>query len=214
MRVKGQTDAKPNMKIIEDGRAPNPRRVRIFLAEKGIDLEYEQLDIMASEHKSENFTGLNPMQRIPVLVLDDGTPISETISICRYFEALRPHPPLMGTSPLEKATIDMWLRRVEEKLLMAVANVLRHTNPRMAVLEDPQVPEWGEANRPKVSWMLDVLDAELATRSYIAGDEYSLADITALVGVDFMKVIKMDIGARDNLRRWHDRVSARPSASA
>ena len=214
MRVKGQTDANSIMKIIEDGRAPNPRRVRIFLAEKGIDIEYEQLDIMASEHKSEAFKGLNPMQRIPVLILDDGTAISETISICRYFEALQPEPALMGTSPVEKATIDMWLRRVEEKLLMPVANVLRHTNPRMAVLEDPQVPEWGEANRPKVSWMLDVLDGELGSRDYIAGNDYSLADITTLVAVDFMKVIKIDIGTRDNLRRWHDRVSARPSASA
>lgn len=202
------------MKIIEDGRAPNPRRVRIFLAEKGIDMEYEQLDIMSEDHKSEAFADLNPMQRIPVLVLDDGTALSETISICRYFEALQPEPPLMGTTPLEIATIDMWLRRVEERLLMSVASVLRHTNPRMAVLEQPQVPEWGEANRPKVEWMLDVLDAELADRDYIAGDHYSLADITALVGVDFMKVIKIDMGDRENLRRWHDRVSARPSASA
>ncbi len=202
------------MKIIEDGRAPNPRRVRIFMAEKGIDIEYQQLDIMAEEHKTEAFAGLNPMQRIPVLLLDDGTAISETISICRYFEALHPDPPLMGSTPLEIATIDMWLRRVEEKLLMAVANVLRHTNPRMAVLESPQVPEWGEANRPKVEWMLDVLDFELGSRDYIAGDTYSLADITTLVGTDFMKVIKLDIGDRDNLRRWHDRVSARPSATA
>ncbi len=202
------------MKIIEDGRAPNPRRVRIFLAEKGIDMEYEQLDIMAEDHKSEAFKGLNPMQRIPVLILDDGTAISETIAICHYFEALKPDPPLMGTSPLEKAVIDMWQRRVEERLLMTVAHVLRHTNPRMAVLEKPQVPEWGEANRPKVEWMLDVLDGELAERPYIAGDEYSLADISALVGVDFMRVIKVEIGARDNLRAWHDRVSARPSASA
>lgn len=202
------------MKIIEDGRAPNPRRVRIFLAEKGIDVEYEQLDIMAEDHKTEAFTDLNPMQRIPVLVLDDGTAISETISICRFFEALQPDPPLMGTTPVEKATIDMWLRRVEERLLMVVANVLRHTNPRMAVLESPQVPEWGEANRPRLTWMLDVLDKELANRDFIAGNEYSLADITALVGVDFMKVIKMEIGDRENLRRWHDRVSARPSASA
>lgn len=202
------------MKIIEDGRAPNPRRVRIFLAEKGIDVEYEQLDIMAEDHKTKAFTDLNPMQRIPVLVLDDGTAISETISICRFFEALQPDPPLMGTTPVEKATIDMWLRRVEERLLMVVANVLRHTNPRMAVLESPQVPEWGEANRPRLTWMLDVLDKELANRDFIAGNEYSLADITALVGVDFMKVIKMEIGDRENLRRWHDRVSARPSASA
>ncbi|MEM8644891.1 MAG: glutathione S-transferase [Pseudomonadota bacterium] len=202
------------MKIIEDGRAPNPRRVRIFLAEKGIDIDYEQIDINAGEHKSEAMTALNPMQRIPVLVLDNGTAISETIAICRYFEALQPDPPLMGTTALEKAVIDMWQRRVEEKLLMPVAQVLRHTNPRMAALEDPQVPEWGEANRPRVDWMLDVLDAELASRDYIAGHEYSLADISALVGTDFMRVIKTDMGGRDNLRRWHDRVSARPSASA
>ena len=202
------------MKIIEDGRAPNPRRVRIFLAEKGIEMDYEQLDINAGEHKSEAMTALNPMQRIPVLVLDDGTAISETIAICRYFEALQPDPPLMGTTALEKAVIDMWQRRVEEKLLVPVAQVLRHTNPRMAALEVPQVPEWGEANRPRVEWMLDVLDSELAKRDYIAGNEYSLADISALVGTDFMRVIKTDIGARENLRRWHDRVSARPSASA
>ena len=121
------------MKILEDGRAPNPRRVRVFLAEKGIEMEYQQLDIMASEHKSEEMTALNPVQRIPILLLDDGTAISETISICRYFEAVQPNPCLMGETPLEIATIDMWLRRVEEKLLMPVANVLRHTNPRMAV---------------------------------------------------------------------------------
>ena len=138
------------MKIIEDGRAPNPRRVRIFLAEKGIEMEYEQIDINAGEHRSEAFTALNPMQRIPVLVLDDGTAISETISICRYFEALQPEPSLFGTTPLEKATIDMWLRRAEEKLLGPVAHVLRHTNPRMAVLESPQVPEWGEAKTTAV----------------------------------------------------------------
>ncbi len=202
------------MKIIEDGRAPNPRRVRIFLAEKGIKIDYEQIDINAGEHKSDAMTALNPMQRIPVLVLDDGTAISETIAICRYFEALQPDPPLMGTTALEKAVIDMWQRRVEEKLLMPVAQVLRHTNPRMAALEDPQVPEWGEANRPRVEWMLDVLDAELAGRDYIAGNEYSLADISALVGTDFMRVIKTDMGARENLKRWHDRVSARPSATA
>ena len=202
------------MKILEDGRAPNPRRVRVFLAEKGIEMEFQQLDIMASEHKSEEMTALNPVQRIPILLLDDGTAISETISICRYFEAVQPNPCLMGETPLEIATIDMWLRRVEEKLLMPVANVLRHTNPRMAVLENPQVPEWGEVNREKVAWMLDILDAELAGRDYIAGDAFSVADITALVAVDFMRVIKMELGDRQHLRRWHDRVSSRPSASA
>ncbi|MEM7428660.1 MAG: glutathione S-transferase [Pseudomonadota bacterium] len=202
------------MKIIEDKRAPNPRRVRVFLAEKGIEMTYEQLDINEGDHKTDAFTALNPMQRIPVLVLDDGTAISETISICRYFEAVQPDPPLFGTTALEKATIDMWLRRCEEKLMMPIAAVLRHGNPRMAHLEVPQVPEWAEANRPKVECMLDVLDAELATRDYIAGDAYSAADITALTGIDFMRIIKMSIGERPSLQGWHDRVSARPSAAA
>lgn len=202
------------MKIIEDGRAPNPRRVRMFLAEKGIEMTYEQLDINEGDHKTEEFTALNPMQRIPVLILDDGTAISETISICRYFEAVQPEPSLFGASPLEKATIDMWLRRCEEKLMMPIAIVLRHGNPRMAHLEIPQVPEWGEANRPKVEWMLDVLDKELAGRDYIAGDAYSAADITALTAIDFMRIIKMSVGDRPNLQAWHERVSARPSAKA
>ena len=202
------------MKIIEDKRAPNPRRVRMFLAEKGIEIPHEQLDINEGDHKTDEFTALNPMQRIPVLILDDGTAISETISICRYFEAVQPEPPLFGTTPLEKATIDMWLRRCEEKLLMPVAQVLRHGNPRMAHLEIPQVPEWGEANRPKVEWMLHVLDRELASREYIAGDAYSAADITALTGIDFMRIIKMNIGERPSLQAWHDRVSSRSSAAA
>ena len=202
------------MKIIEDKRAPSPRRVRIFLAEKGIDIEYEQLNIMVEDHRSEEISGLNPIQRIPILVLDDGTAISETLAICRYFEVLQPDPPLMGQTPLDAAEIEMWQRRVEQKLLEPVAHTLRHTNPNMAVLEQPQVAQWGEANRVKVDWALDFLDDELAKRRFIAGDSYTIADITGLVAIDFMRVIKTAIGDRPNLQRWYKAVSSRPSAAA
>ena len=202
------------MKIIEDQRAPNPRRVRIFLAEKGIEVATEQLDIMKEEHKAAPLVALNPAQRIPILVLDDGEAISESIAICRYFEALHPEPPLMGSSPVEIARIEMWQRRVEFLLLMPIANVLRHTNPAMAVLEQPQVPEWGEVNRPKVESFLKFLNREMGTREFIAMNSYTVADITALVAVDFMRVIKMDLEEYQNLQRWHEAVSARPSAKA
>ncbi|MGI9484260.1 MAG: glutathione S-transferase family protein [Hyphomicrobiales bacterium] len=202
------------MKIIEDKRAPNPRRVRIFLAEKGIDVPTEQLDIMKEEHKAPDMVSMNLAQRIPILVLDDSDVICESIAICRYFEALHPEPSLMGTTPLEIARIEMWQRRLEFLLLMPIANVLRHTNPAMAVLEAPQVPEWGEVNRPKVVSFLELLDKELETREFMASDAYTVADITALVAVDFMRVIKMNLEDCANLQRWHEAVSSRPSARA
>ena len=202
------------MKIIEDKIAPNPRRVRIFLAEKGIEVPFEQLDIMKEEHRSAEFTNLNLAQRIPVLVLDNGEVISESIAICRYFEALQPEPALMGTGPDEIGRIEMWQRRLEFLLLAPIANVLRHTNPAMAALEQPQVAEWGEVNRPKVTAFLEILDNELAGRAFMAGDAFSVADITALVAVDFMRVIRMKLDGYENLQRWHGEVSARPSAKA
>ena len=124
-QAKNRTNNK--RKIIEDKRAPNPRRVRIFLAEKGIDVPTEQLDIMEEEHKAPDMAAMNLAQRIPILVLDDGDVVCESIAICRYFEALHPEPALMGTSPLEIAHIEMWQRRLEFLLLMPIANVLRHT---------------------------------------------------------------------------------------
>jgi glutathione S-transferase len=202
------------MKIIEDKIAPNPRRVRIFLAEKGIDVPFEQLSIMKEEHRSAELTGLNPAQRIPVLVLDSGEAISESIAICRYFEAMQPEPALMGSSAEEIGRIEMWQRRAEFLLLQPVANVLRHTNPAMAVLEQPQVAEWGEVNRPKVISFLKILETELGSKACIAGDDFSVADITALVAIDFMRVIKMYLEGYDNLQRWHGEVSSRPSTRA
>jgi glutathione S-transferase len=202
------------MKLYDSGRAPNPRRVRVFLAEKGITVPSEQVDIGAMEHKSPEFTAVNPLQRLPVLELDDGTIITESIAICRYFEGLRPEPPLFGRGAKEEALVEMWNRRLEFHLLASVAAVFRHLHPAMRELED-QVPEWGEANKPRVLEFLEFLDGELADRLYVAGDHYTVADVTGLIAVDFMKPAKLAVPDElSNVRRWHGQVAARPSARA
>src|SRR4029078_10651913 len=138
------------MKLYDSGRAPNPRRVRIFLAEKGISVPTEQIDMMAGAQRTPEFTAINPLQRMPALVLDDGTVITESIAICRYFEGQQPDPPLFGRGALEMAMVEMWNRRCEINFMLAVANVFRHLHPAAAALEVPQVAAWGEANRPRV----------------------------------------------------------------
>jgi len=151
---------------------------------------------------------------VPVLVLDDGTVITESIAICRYIEGLRPEPPLFGRGALEAALVEMWNRRVELNLYQAVSAVFRHLHPSMKEMES-QVPEWGEANRPRVFEFLALLDRELKDRMFIAGDHYTVADITALVAVDFMRPAKLIMPEESsNLRRWHTQVGERTSASA
>lgn len=201
------------MKLHAGGRGPNPRRVRIFLAEKGVEVPLEPVDLGALEHKSAAFTMLNPLHRVPALVLDDGTVITESIAICRYFEALRPQPALFGRGAREIALVEMWNRRVELNLYAAAA-VFRHLNPAMKALED-QVPDWSEASKPRVLEFLALLDRELNDRLFIAADRYSVADITGQVSVDFMKPAKLAVPAEfANIHRWHAQVSARPSAGA
>jgi glutathione S-transferase len=201
------------MKILQTRTAPNPRRVRIFLAEKGIEVPFEDMDIM--NLKTPEFTGLNWFQRVPVLVLDDGTAIAETIAICRYFEETQPEPALFGRGALGRARVEMWNRRMELGLLLSVAQAFRHLHPAMAQLEVPQVAAWGEANKPRALDIAAFMDRELASRPFIAGDELSVADITALVAVDFMKPARIQRPAElMNLERWHQAVSARPSAKA
>ncbi len=203
------------MKLYDTKTAPNPRRTRIFLAEKGIEIPTEQVDIMAQQHKSPEYTAINPLQRMPVLVLDDGTFICESLAICRYFEALQPEPPLFGVGPKEIGLVEMWSRRVENNFFATVAAVFRHLHPAMKELEVPQVPAWAEANRPRVAAFLELLDKELAKHEFIAGDHYSVADITAQVTVDFMKVPRLTVPDElTNVKRWHAAVSARPSARA
>jgi glutathione S-transferase len=203
------------MKLYDGGRAPNPRRVRIFLAEKGIKIPTEQVDLGKLQQRSPAYTAINPMQRVPALVLDDGTVIAESIAICRYFEALQPEPALFGRGALESALVEMWNRRAELHLLFPVASVFQHLHPAMKEMVNPQVAEWGEANRPRVFDFLQILDGELKGRPYMAGKDYSVADITAMVAVDFMRVSKMTVpDTLANVRRWHAEVSARPSAAA
>lgn len=203
------------MRIIETRRAPNPRRVRIFLAEKQIRIPFEETDLMAGALRTPEFTALNPLQRVPVLILDDGTALSESVAICRYFEEVQPQPALFGEGAVERATVEMWNRRIEFGLFGAVAHAFRHLNPKMSHLEVPQVAAWGEANREKAIAMLELIDATLADRPFIAGDTYSIADITALVAVDFMKPANLEVPQTlGNVKRWHEEVSARPSAQA
>lgn len=203
------------MKLFDGGRAPNPRRVTIFLAEKGVEIEKVPVDMGALGHKSDEITVRNPLQRLPVLELDDGTILTESVAICRYIEGLHPEPNLFGVDALEQAKIEMWNRRMEMNFLGAVASVFRHLHPAMKEWEVPQVKEWGEANRDKAMAFLTFLDGDMAGRSYIAGDRFTIADITGMVAVSFMKPSKLEIpDDLANVRNWHERVAARPSAKA
>jgi glutathione S-transferase len=203
------------MKILQTKAAPNPRRVRIFLAEKGIEVPFEELDLMKGALKTPEFSKLNRFQRVPVLVLDDGTAIAETVAICRYFEETKPEPALFGKGARQRALVEMWNRRMELGLLLSVAQAFRHLHPAMAHLEVPQVAAWGEANKPKAQEVMGFMDEELASRRFIAGDDYSIADITALVAIDFTKPARVERPeGLKNLARWHAEVSARPSAKA
>ncbi|MBK9082645.1 MAG: glutathione S-transferase family protein [Rhizobiales bacterium] len=203
------------MKLYDSRVAPNARRVRMFLAEKGVSVPTVAVDLAKMEQKDEGFTALNPLQRIPVLVLDDGTAISESIAICRYFEETHPQPPLFGRDPMSRTLIEMWQRRVEFGLMTPIQLAFRHTHPAMREMETPQIPQLAEVNRPRALAFLQFLDAELAHRRFVAGDDFSVADITGYISVDFMKFAR--IALPDDLahvRRWRDEVAARPSASA
>ncbi|HEY9218375.1 MAG TPA: glutathione S-transferase family protein [Phenylobacterium sp.] len=194
--------------------APNPRRVRIFLAEKGIDLPETPVDMMKREHKSPEHRARNSLGQVPTLELDDGTTISETVSICRYFEEIHPEPPLFGRTPVEKAQVDMWIRRCEFVVMSPVGNYWRHAHPRTAALLT-QFKDFGESNVDTYVGALKWLDRELAERQFVAGDAYTMADICLLTTVDFAKWIGLP--ATDeyaNVKAWHDRVSGRPSARA
>ena len=203
------------MKLFDGGRAPNPRRVRVFLAEKGIVVPLVSVDMGALEHKQQAVSSRNPLQRLPVLELDDGSVLTESVAICRYFEELHPEPALFGRGALAKAQVEMWQRRMEFNLLSCVAQAFRHIHPAMKDWEIPQIPEWGEANKPKAVAFLRLLDDELGSREFIAGDGYSIADITGLIAVDFMKPARIKVPEEcANVLRWHQAVSSRPSAAA
>jgi glutathione S-transferase len=194
--------------------APNPRRVRIFLAEKGVDLPETPINLMQREHKSPEHRARNSLGQVPTLVLDDGTAISETVAICRYFDEAHPEPPLFGSTPVEKALVDMWVRRAEFVLMQPVGNFWRHAHPRTAALLT-QYKDFGESNRETYGNALKWLDRELAERPFLAGEAYSMADICALTTIDFADWIGLPVPEeRSNVVAWRERVSARPSATA
>ncbi|MCZ6782533.1 MAG: glutathione S-transferase family protein [Proteobacteria bacterium] len=202
------------MKLYDSQLAPNPRRVRIFLAEKGIEVPTVQVDIGKGEHQEPEFLAKNALGRVPVLELDDGSTIAESVAICRYFEGTQPEPPLMGTDVLDRARVEMWQRRMELEVLLNSAQSFRNTHDYVKG-RITQVPEYGELCKATAIQRLEWLDEVLADREFIAGDRYTIADITALVGIDFGRITGIAVAPdQKNLARWHAAVSERPSAKA
>lgn len=203
------------MKLYDGGKAPNPRRVRVFLAEKSIEVPLVPVNMGAMEHRASEIAERNPLQCLPVLELDDGTIITESVAICRYFEETNPQPPLFGVGALGRAKVEEWQRRMELKLMLPVGHAFRHLHPAMLEWEKPQIAAWGEANKPKALDFLALLDRELSGREFAAGDDYSIADITGMIAIDFMKPARLAVPEEfGNVRRWYAALAARPSARA
>lgn len=209
------------MKFYDCKTAPSPRRVRIFLAEKGVEIDTEQVDLGAGEQFSDDFRKVNPDCVVPALVLDDGTCLSEAIAICQYLEELHPQPALFGSTPVERAVVSMWNAKIEQQGLWAAGDALRNYAKgfKGKAVSGPdsyeQIPELAERGRQRAARFFHRLDEQLAARPFIAGDRFSVADITALAFVDFAKWVKLEIpGDAVHLRRWYEAVSARPSAAA
>lgn len=202
------------MLLYDAPRAPNPRRVRIFLAEKGVDLPTREIDLMALEHMETDYARINPLRAVPALVLDDGAVLTESVAICRYIEWLHPDPPLFGRDGREQAFVEMWQRRMEFALFLPVAFAFRHSHPRMAVLERPQFPDFAEAQRSRAAQAMRYLDAELSDRAFVAGEEFTIADITAFVALELTKLARIGVPEDLNhLARWRALVGARPSVA-
>jgi glutathione S-transferase len=209
------------MKLYDCKTAPSPRRVRIFLAEKGVEMPVVQVDLSSGEHLSEAFRKINPWCTVPVLALDDGTIISEVVAVCRYLEEAYPDPPLMGRDAKEKAVVAMWDHRFEIDGFLAVAEALRNASPRMqgralpGPAEVAQIPALVERGKARVGRFFAALNERLGESEYVAGDQYTMADITAQVSVDFAAWIKLSPGdEHPHLKRWHENVSRRDSAGA
>lgn len=203
------------MKLYEYQAFPNPRRVRMFLAEKGIDLPREQVDVPAGEHLSPEFLSKNPDGLVPLLELDNGEYISETVAISRYFEERHPQTPLMGKTAQEKAAIEMWQRRIESSLFNTVSTYFHHATDGLGETDRYRNKEWGEKNREMVTQAMVKLNEQLAGNTFIAGDTFSIADITALCAIDFANAVNIGIPEQcTHLKNWHDNVNSRESAAA
>jgi glutathione S-transferase len=194
--------------------APNPRRVRIFLAEKGIELPTQQVDIGTAENRKPPYIDKNPLAGVPMLELDDGTCIAESVAICRYFEETQPDPPLMGVDAADRAVVEMWNRRMELEVFQSITGAFRNTHDFFKG-RITQVPEYGEACLAAAPKKLEWLDGALADRVFVAGERFTIADITALCAIDFGRVVDVRVQPEQkNLSRWYEAVSSRPSSKA
>ncbi len=209
------------MKFYDCATAPSPRRVRVFLAEKDIDVESQEVDLRNGEQFGDSFRKLNPDCTVPVLELDDGTALTEIIAICQYLEDLHPEPRIMGRDAKEKALVLMWNAKVEQQGFSAIAEAFRNSAKgfRNRALTGPndiaQLPELAERGRARAAQFFERLDAHLADQPYLAGDNFTLADITGFVAVDFAGWLKISIGDQQvNLQRWFDEVKQRPAMAA
>ena len=202
------------MKLYNHPVAPSPRRVRIFAAEKGIKLNLVDIDLLAGQNRTPEFLAKNPSGGVPVLELDDGSNLAESVAICRYLEGCHPEPNLFGRDLREQVEIEMWNRRMEDELFGSIGNVIRNTSPIFRGLFT-QFPDYGEAQRPLVNQRLERMNRELGGREFVAGNRFTIADITALVAIDIGRVmadVAIDFGLGE-LTRWYRAVSSRPSAS-
>ena len=206
------------MKLYVSPRAPNPRRVQMFIAEKGIGgIEEVAVDLVKGEHRSSDHRARSPLAKVPVLELDDGRYLGETRAICSYLEGRYPEPNLMGESFEDRAFIEMTDRRMELYLFGTIANCIRHTHPGLAPLEQPQFPDFGHSQGQKVREVARWLDGELARQPFVAGERFTIADITAFCAIEFARgLMKFRPGAEGmaHLQAWRDRIAERPSAKA
>lgn len=203
------------MLLYDDPLTFSPRRVRMFIAEKDMNVPRHIITVGKGEHKEESYRRIAPNSRVPVLVLDDGTAILETVAICRYLEGISPEPNLMGRNARETALIEMWQRRIEWELTMVMGLVFRNSHPAMATLER-QCPEYAELQRPVALARLAELDADLEGSEFVAGERFTIADITAFTTIEyFSRLGRMPVPEElVNLARWREAIRARPSATA
>ncbi|GGA53321.1 glutathione S-transferase family protein [Sphingomonas psychrolutea] len=195
--------------------APNPRRVRIYLAEKGLSVPLQTISIRDGEHRGEAFLQVNPLGQTPALVLDGADVLTESVAICRFFETLHPAPPLFGSGARGVAEVDQWIRRVELRLMTPLALVWQHTHPFTARVVKPQYTDFGESQRPRVIAAMREFDIALASRDWLDGKGYSMADIVLLTTIDFAAFVGIAMPQDATaLRAWHARATARPSAQA
>lgn len=209
------------MKFYDCETAPSPRRVRIFIAEKGIDIETVQIDLASGEQFSDEYRAINPDCVVPALVLDDGSCITEAGAICHYLEECYPEPSLLGATPEQRAATIMWNTKAEQQGLLACAEAFRNAARGLKDRAIPgpenyaQIPELAERGRQRAAAFLTKLDKQLARHEFVAGGHYSMADITAMIVVDFATRLKIPVPEdAAHLRRWYDTVSARSSAAA